>query len=109
MMTVDAMTVDAVSVDWMALLIGLASGAVMSAIFFAGLAYGMRRALQAAHPVFVLILSAVLRMVLLLGVGWVVVTLAGGWAFAGFALAFVILRFLVLRLDLFSPRSGATT
>ncbi|EKE72589.1 MULTISPECIES: ATP synthase subunit I [Roseobacteraceae] len=102
-------SIDAVSVDWMALLIGLASGAVMSAVFFAGLAYGMRRALKATRPVPVLILSAVLRMVLLLGAGWVVVTLAGVWAFAGFALAFVILRFLAIRLDLFTPGSGATS
>ena len=102
-------SIDAVSVDWMALLIGLASGAVMSAVFFAGLAYGMRRALKATRRVPVLILSAVLRMVLLLGAGWVVVTMAGVWAFAGFALAFVILRFLAIRLDLFTPGSGATS
>lgn len=84
-----------IATDWTAVILGLAIGSVMSGVFFAGLAFGMRLALRVTQPVKILILSAALRFVLLLGVGWSVVSYAGPWAFAGYAGAFLILRLIV--------------
>lgn len=81
--------------DWMTLLAGLAGGTVISALFFAGLGLGMRIALRRAQPLPVLVLSAALRMVLLLAAGWLMAVQAGPWAVAGFALAFLATRLIV--------------
>ena len=78
-------------IDWGALLLGLAAGAGVSALFFAGLAFGMRIALCAARPTVILLLSAGLRIGLLLAVGWFVVR-TGGWAFFGYAVPFFLIR-----------------
>ena len=80
------------SVDWTAVTLGLAVGVFASAVFFAGLAVGIRRALRGANPVTVLALSATLRIAALLGVGWVVVERGGPWAGLGFAFAFLVAR-----------------
>jgi hypothetical protein len=80
------------AVDWTALLAGLAVGAVMGALFFVGLALGLRRALHSANAVALLSLSAVLRMAALLGVGWIVAGQGGPWAAVGYAAAFVMAR-----------------
>lgn len=81
------------------LLGGLGAGVVASALFFAGLAWGMQRALRARRPALWLMLSFVLRTLLLLGVGvWLGRWLAQpAWAWAGYALAFVLVRTLALR------------
>ena len=73
---------------------GLLVGAVATAIFFAGLAWGMRLALHTARPVAVLLPSAAIRIALLLGAGFWVSQL-GAVALAGFALAFLVVRFIV--------------
>lgn len=83
--------------DGISLVLGLIAGAVASAAFFAGLALGMRFALRAANPVPILMLSAIVRMAALLGLGWLTATLGGMWAFAGFALAFMLTRLIVIR------------
>ncbi len=73
---------------------GLVTGAAATALFFAGLAWGMRLALRSARPVTVLLPSAALRIALLIGAGWGVAT-QGLWAAAGFALAFLAVRLVV--------------
>lgn len=78
-------------IDWGALMIGLVVGTGVSALFFAGLAIGMRIAVRAARPTAVLLLSAGLRIALLLAVGWFVAQ-TGGWAFFGFAASFLFMR-----------------
>ncbi|WP_299565305.1 ATP synthase subunit I [uncultured Sulfitobacter sp.] len=79
-------------VDWAAVAGGLAIGAVLSVLFFAGLKVGMRLALRTRTPVGFLALSAALRIAVLLAAGWGVVQQGGVWAFAGFALAFLVVR-----------------
>ncbi|MGB3247087.1 MAG: ATP synthase subunit AtpR [Sulfitobacter sp.] len=83
------------SIDWSALMLGLAVGAGISALFFAGLAFGMRLALGAARPTGILLVSAGLRIALLLAVGWLVAQM-GVWAFAGYALSFLLIRFVAI-------------
>lgn len=80
------------SVDWTATLLGGAAGLMMGALYFAGLAVGMRRALRSANPVGLLSLSAALRIAALLAVGWTVVGQGGPWAGLGYGIAFLITR-----------------
>ena len=75
---------------------GLSTGAIAAALFFAGLAGGMHLALRYARPVPVLLLSATLRIALLIGAGWWV-SRSGAAAAVGFALAFLAVRLLVTR------------
>ncbi|MFX0543044.1 ATP synthase subunit AtpR [Roseovarius sp. S4756] len=79
-------------IDWTALMLGGAVGAAVSALFFIGLALGMRRALRAHSPVALLALSALIRIALLLAVGWAVTVQAGPWAALGYAAAFLAAR-----------------
>lgn len=81
--------------DWGILILGVAVGALASALFFAGLAFGMRVAMNTTHPALVLLLSAGLRIALLLAVGWFVAR-TGAWAFAGFAASFLLVRLTVI-------------
>jgi hypothetical protein len=81
-----------IAIDWTALLMGAAAGFVLSALFFVGLAFGMRQALRRESPVVLLAVSAVIRIAALLGVGWVVLGQGGPWAFLGYALAFLLTR-----------------
>lgn len=87
-----------IAFEWSALVLGFATGAVMSTLFFAGLALGTRYALRnpSARPV--LALSALVRIALFLGIGWVVVTQAGPWAFAGYGIAFLLTRRIATRM-----------
>jgi len=80
-----------IALDWTTFGLGAGFGLVMGAVFFAGLAYGMRFALRQAHPTPVLLLSAAVRIAILLAVGWWVAA-QGAVALAGFALAFLVLR-----------------
>ncbi|MFX0546361.1 ATP synthase subunit I [Roseovarius sp. S1116L3] len=80
-------------IDWTALMLGGAMGAAVSTLFFVGLALGMRRALRAQNPVALLALSAVIRIALLLAVGWAVTVQGGPWAALGYAAAFLAARF----------------
>jgi hypothetical protein len=83
-----------IHVDWMTMILGLAVGSVMGAVFFIGLAFGMRFALKAQNPIRILAFSAALRISGLLGVGWIVVGLGGLWAALGYAIAFFFARFI---------------
>lgn len=80
--------------DWTQILIGLIVGAGVSALYFAGLAYGMRIALRRESPILILSISAAVRMAMLLGAGWLVTSQGGTCAFAGYAAAFFIVRFI---------------
>lgn len=84
-----------ITIDWILLAQGALAGAVASALFFAGLAWGMRRALRANRPAPVLLASSAIRIATLLGAGWLVASL-GVAALAGFALAFMLVRFGVI-------------
>ena len=83
-----------IAFDWTHLVIGLAVGAGISALYFAGLAYGMRFALRTGAPQRVLFISAAARMAILLGMGWVVTLQYGPWAFVGYGAAFFVVRFI---------------
>lgn len=84
-----------ITVDWVILGYGALAGAAAGALFFAGLAWGLRLALRSRRPMPVLLLSAALRIAALLCVGWLVAG-QGITALAGFALAFLMLRFGIL-------------
>ena len=80
--------------EWTQIMIGICAGTAISALYFAGLAYGMRIALRTTSPIRILSISATLRMVMLLGAGWVVTTQSGPWAFVGYGAAFFVVRFI---------------
>jgi hypothetical protein len=86
-------------VDWPSALMGFGVGVVVSVVYFAGLAVSVRAALTSSRPAAVLLPSAVLRIGLLLTVGWLA---TGGatltWAFAGYGLAFFLVRALATML-----------
>lgn len=82
-------------IDWTLMGFGALAGAIASALFFAGLAWGMRLALRTGRPTPVLLVSAAIRIALLLGAGTLVAA-QGTWALAGFALAFLGMRFAIL-------------
>jgi hypothetical protein len=83
------------ALDWTALGLGGGLGFLSAAVFFAGLAWGMRIALRQARPAPVLALSAVVRIAALLATGWWVAG-QGASALAGFALAFMAARLAVV-------------
>lgn len=96
-------------VNWTALGIGGATGLVIGALFFIGLAVGMRHALRCESPVALLSLSAALRIMALLGVGWFVVSQGGPWAGLGYAVGFLILRVIATTLVRAGmPKAGAS-
>lgn len=87
-----------IDVDGHALLAGLVGGLPASGLYFWGLAWGVRRALRAQRPAAVLLASFVLRAVLLLGLGvWLVRAVDPLWSLAGYILAFIIVRTVVVR------------
>lgn len=81
-----------IAMDWIALSLGAGAGTLMSLVFFGGLALGMQQALRTDRMVGLLVLSAAVRIAAFLGVGWLVVTQAGPWAFAGYGIAFLLCR-----------------
>jgi hypothetical protein len=82
--------------DWTALGLGLGIGMVFSAIFLAGLAYGIRLALRQNRPGRILLASGALRVALLLAAGWAIATHLGPAGALGYAAAFLVLRTLVV-------------
>ena len=84
-----------IDIDWIALLLGVSIGTVASALFFAGLAFGMRIALNTGRPVATLIFSAALRIAMLLMAGWFVAQ-SGVWALGGFTVSFLLVRFIAI-------------
>lgn len=96
------------SFDWSALVMGLVVGAATSAMFFAGLGLGMRLALMSGKPVAMLVLSGILRISALLGIGWLVVGQGGPWSLLGYAAAFFIVRFITTTVaSVSTPAGGA--
>lgn len=82
----------------LAFALGLVAGVLASMLFFAGLAWSLRRVLSARQPALVLLLSFVVRAGVLLGLGAALVQLGQPlWALAGYALGFFIVRALALR------------
>ncbi|WP_252737759.1 MULTISPECIES: ATP synthase subunit I [Marinobacter] len=80
-------------VDWPAVLLGFSFGLPFSALFFIGLAWGMRRALSSDQPGLWLMASSFCRIAVLLSVGFLVTAYAGSnWAIAGYGLAFFLTR-----------------
>lgn len=82
--------------NWIGFLIGSLAGCVFAAVFFAGLAWGMKIALRRSNPVAVLLPSAALRIAAVLAGGWAVATWLGIAAALGFAVAFIVLRAVLL-------------
>ncbi len=93
-----------ITIDWGAVGLGIAAGAMAGAVFFVGLALGMRLALRSARPMPILLLSSGLRIGMLLGVGWLIAQ-RSPTALAGFALGFVAAR--VIAVAMARPSAGA--
>lgn len=85
-------------IDWSAFGWGTLAGGMAGALFFAGLAFGLRLALRRSRPMPVLALSALLRIAALLAVGWLVALTGGAAALAGYSLAFLATRFAAIAL-----------
>ena len=88
-----------IDVAWSALLIGMAVGLPASVLYVAGLAWGMQRALRSRGSGALLMLSFVVRAALLLGLAlalgrWLAQPL---WGLAGYAFAFLGVRWAALR------------
>lgn len=82
-----------ITVNWQAVLLGFSFGLPISALFFIGLAWGMRQALASERPGLWLMASSFCRIAVLLGIGAGVTAYAGSnWAIAGYALAFFLTR-----------------
>ncbi len=79
------------------LILGLLAGVLTSTLFFLGLAYVMRFALKSSQPAALLFLSSAARIALLLAAGWFVAQ-SGVWALLGFALAFLVVRFIAVKI-----------
>ena len=84
-------------IEWNTFWIGLVAGAFASLLYFAGLAVGMRLALQRDKPAGLLFISAAVRIALLLWLGSWIASLGSG-ALIGFALAFIVTRFIITAL-----------
>ncbi len=85
-------------IDGMALLAGFGAGLLVSTLFFAGLAWGMRRALASTRPAPLLLASFLLRAALLIGAGF----LLARWlqplsVWLGYFAAFFLVRTIAIR------------
>lgn len=96
-----------IAFDWSVAALGFACGAGMSVLFFVGLGLGMRLALRTNSPIRILSLSAVLRIAALLAIGWLVAAQGGPWAFAGYGLAFFLIRTVFTGLARLAPTTAA--
>ena len=85
-------------VGWTAFALGALAGLVTGALFFAGLALGLRLAMHRARPMAILAISAILRISTLLAIGWLVAKTGGTAALIGFGLAFFAARFSAIAL-----------
>ncbi len=83
------------SIDWTAFSLGLLAGTGAGALYFAGLAWGIRLAMRRGRTMSVLLPSAAIRIALLLAAGWATAQL-GLAALVGFGAAFLLLRFFLV-------------
>ena len=96
------------SFDWTAVVLGLVIGAATSAVFFVGLRMAVRLAIRSTKPVALLVLSSVIRIAALIGIGWLVAQQGGPWPLMGYAAAFLIVRFIVTTIaSVGAPSRGA--
>ena len=93
-----------IGIDWGLFGIGVGAGLVAGALFFAGLALGMRLALRSRHAAVVLLSSSALRILVLLGLGWLVAA-QGAVTLVGFAVAFLVARFAATAIARHPPKS----
>jgi|SRR5690554_483135 len=94
-------------VDWNAVLMGFFVGLPVSLLFFAGLALSVRLALRSTRPAGLLLVSALGRIGMLLAVGfWL--GAANSWSLAGYALAFFLLRLIVIVRARLAPASATS-
>ena len=98
-----------IEINSSAIVLGFLVGLPVSVLFFWGLNWGMRLALASTHPGRLLLLSFIVRLVVLLGVGFALTTLSQTlWSLAGYMLAFFLARiFAVLRAQI--KRSATET
>lgn len=81
------------------LLIGFLAGIVIAAAYFIGLALTVRLMLRSDRPGTTLIFGSLFRIAALIAVGfWLTEAAGNGWPLLGYALAFIIVRFLAIRL-----------
>tara|TARA_R110001592_G_scaffold363372_2_gene686232 strand:- start:108813 stop:109127 length:315 start_codon:yes stop_codon:yes gene_type:complete len=84
-----------IAIDTAALALGFCSGALLSGLFFASLAFSVRIALRSSRPVIVLLLSSACRISLLLAAGYyLAITHGNAWSLVGFVVAFFLVRLL---------------
>lgn len=93
-----------IEINTSAVVLGAAVGLPMAVLFFWGLNWGMRQALASTNPGSILMLSFMLRMLALLGVGLALTRLSGTlWALAGYMLAFLGVRIVAVVRAKISP------
>lgn len=89
--------------------LGFGVGLIASAIFFAGLAWGVRYAVASSRPGTILLLSFALRCAILLGLGtWLIRAADPLWTLVGYLLSFLLIRTLVVRVARATGSPGAT-
>ncbi|WP_372966258.1 ATP synthase subunit I [Marinobacter sp.] len=82
-----------ITVDWHAVLMGFSVGLPVSALFFVGLAWGMKRALASDRAGLWLMASSFCRISILLAVGFALTaSYESNWTIAGYAVAFFLVR-----------------
>lgn len=85
------------SFDYIALGLGFGVGLLVSALFFVGLAFGMRKALNSTAPAIWLLVSFVVRSVLLVSVALYLIKISQPlMTLTGFTLAFFIVRLMAV-------------
>lgn len=95
-----------INIDWSGFLLGAFIGCAFSALFFWGLAVGMKLALGRPMSVIILLTSAALRIAILLTGGWWVAIWLGVAGAVGFAGAFIVLRTILLSQLRTTPSGG---
>lgn len=87
-----------IALDTSALWIGFAVGVPASALFFVGLAMGMRLALSSERPAIWLLVSFFGRTAVLLGAGFLLTKyLHPLWSIVGYMLAFLVVRMVTVK------------
>lgn len=93
-----------IDINTSAILLGFAVGLPLSVLFFWGLNWGMRLALNSSSPGGILMLSFFVRLVVLLTVGFALTRLTDTlWTLAGYMLAFLLVRIVAVVRARISP------
>ena len=93
-----------IDINTSAILLGFAVGLPLSVLFFWGLNWGMRLALNSSSPGGILMLSFFVRLVVLLTVGFSLTRLTDTlWTLAGYMLAFLLVRIVAVVRARISP------